>query len=80
VRDLVGTANIKNKYENNTIKPNHVLSPFMAKYLRVVKMPVIRPLVVVHLTGGKLLDNTLDTALVLSSTSGKTPPELFQVA
>jgi putative transposase len=80
VRDLVGAANIKNKYENNTIKPNHVLPPFMATYLRVVKMPVIRPPVVVHLTGGKLLDNTLDTAQVLSSTGGKTPSELFQVA
>lgn len=80
VRDLVGAANIKNKYENGTIKPNHALPPLMAKYLRVVKMPVIRPPVVVHLTDGMLLDNTLDTAQVLSSTGGKTPSELFLVA
>ena len=62
------------------IKPVHLLPPAMAKYLRVVKMPVIRPRVVVCLTGGKLLDNTLDTAQVLSSAGGKTPSELFHVA
>jgi len=80
VRDLVGAANIKNKFENAIIKPNYVLPPLVAKYLRVVKMPVIRPPVVVRLTDGMLLDNTLDTVQVLSSTGGKTPSELFHVA
>jgi putative transposase len=80
VRDLVGASNIKNKFENGIIKPNHLLTPLVAKYRRPVKVPVIRPNCVVHLTGGKLLNTTLDTAQALSSADGKTSSKLFHAA
>lgn len=80
IRDIVGAANIKNKYENETIQPNHVLPPNKAKYRRPVKVPVIRPTCVVPLTLGTLLDTTLDTAQALSSAEGNTSSELFHVA
>jgi putative transposase len=80
IRDLVGSANILNKYENKKIKPNYVLPPIMAKYRRPVKAPVIRPSCVIPLTMGKLLNTTLDTAQALSSADGKTSSELFHVA
>lgn len=80
IRDIVGAANIKNKYENETIKPSRVLPPVVAKYRRPVKAPVIRLNCVVPMTTGMLLDNTLDTAQALSSAGGKTPSELFHAA
>ncbi|WP_083277885.1 RNA-guided endonuclease InsQ/TnpB family protein [Colwellia sp. PAMC 20917] len=80
VRDLVGSANIKNKFENGRIEKGYLLPPLVAKYRRPVKVPVIRLNCVVHLTDGMLLDNTLDAAQALSSAGGKTPSELFHVA
>ena len=80
IRDIVGAANIKNKYENETIKPSRVLPPLVAKYRRPVKAPVIRLNCVVPMTTGKLLDNTLDKAHALSSADGKTSAELFHAA
>jgi putative transposase len=80
IRDIVGAANIKNKYENETIKPSRALPPLVAKYRRPVKAPVIRLNCVVPMTTGMLLDNTLDTAQALSSAGGKTPSELFHAA
>lgn len=80
VRDLVGEANIKNKFENGRIERNYLLPPLVAKYRRPVKVPVIRPNCVVHLTGGMLLNNTLDTVQALSSADGKTSSELFHAA
>ena len=80
MRDLVGAANIKNKFENGRIEKGYLLPPLVAKYRRPVKVPVIRPNCVVHLTGGKLLNNTLDTAQALSSAGGKTSSELFHAA
>lgn len=80
VRDIVGAANIKNKYENETIHPNHVLPPDKAKYRRPVKVPVVRPTCVVPLTLGTLLDTTLDTAQALSSAEGNTSSGLFHAA
>jgi hypothetical protein len=80
VRDLVGAANIKNKFENGSFISNYLLPPLVAKYLRPVKTPVTRSNVVVHLTGGMLLNNTHDTAQALSSADGKTSSELFHAA
>lgn len=80
IRDLVGSANILNKYENEKIIPNHTLPPLVAKYRRPVKVPVIRPNCVVPLTMGKLLNTTPGTAQALSSADGKTSSELFLVA
>ena len=80
IRDLVGSANILNKYENEKIIPNHVLPPLVAKYRRPVKVPVIRPNCVVPMTTGKLLNTTLDTAQALSSADGETLSELFHAA
>ena len=80
MRDIVGAANIKNKYENEIIKSNHILPPLTAKYRRPVKVPVIRPNCVVPLTLGTLLDTTLDTAQALSSAEGNTSSELFHAA
>ena len=80
VRDLVGSANIKNKFENGRIEKGYLLPPLVAKYRRPVKVPVIRLNCVVHLTDGMLLDNTLDAAQALSSAGGKKSSELFHVA
>jgi putative transposase len=83
IRDLVGAANIKNKYENGKIIANRILPPEKAKYLRPVKLkklPVKRLNVVVGLSDRKLLDNTPDTALALSSVDGKTSSKLFHAA
>lgn len=80
IRDIVGAANIKNKYENELIKPSLVLPPLVAKYRRPVKAPVKRLNCVVPMTTGKLLDNTLDKAQALSSADGKTSSELFHAA
>lgn len=61
VRDLVGSANIKNKHENGgTIAIGKIIPPSGAKYLRPVKTPVARLDVVVALTGRTLLGTTLD--------------------
>lgn len=80
IRDIVGSTNIKNKYENGTFKPSHALPRWVAKYRRPVKAPVIRLNCVVPMTTGKLLDNTLDTAPALSSAGSKTPSWLFHAA
>lgn len=80
VRDLVGSANIKNKFENGRIEKGYLLPPLVAKYRRPVKVPVIRSNCVVHLTDGMLLDNTLDLAQALSSADGKTSSELIHAA
>ena len=80
IRDIVGAANIKNKYENTTIKSNHILPPNKAKYRRPVKAPVIRPNCVVPLTTGKWLNTTPKTVQTLSSVDGQTSIELSSVA
>lgn len=80
IRDSVGAANIKNKFENDTIKPNHILPPDKAKYRRPVKVPVIKPTCAVPLTLGTLLDNTLDKDQGLSSAEGNTSSGLFHAA
>jgi putative transposase len=80
IRDIVGAANIKNKYENTTIKPGHILPPVMAKYRRPVKVPVTRLNCVVPLTTGKWLNTTPKTAQALSSADGKTSSELSSAA
>jgi len=80
IRDIVGAANIKNKYENTIIKPNHILPPNKAKYRRPVKAPVTRLNCVVPLTTGKWLNTTPKTVQTLSSADGQTSIELSSVA
>lgn len=80
IRDIVGAANIKNKYENTIIKPDHILPPERAKYRRPVKAPVTRLNCVVPLTTGKWLNTTPRTVQALSSVDGQTSLELSSVA
>jgi len=80
IRDIVGAANIKNKYENTIIKPNHILAPERAKYRRPVKAPVTRLNCVVPLTTGKWLNTTPKTVQRLSSVDGQASLELPSVA
>lgn len=82
IRDIVGGANIKNKYENETIKPNFILAPEKAKYRRPVKVrpPVTRLDCVVPMTTGKWLDNTTQTAQALSSAEANPSSALKDIA
>ena len=81
IRDIVGGANIKNKHENKgKMVPGVIIPPARAKYLRVVKMPVIRPPVVVRLTGGTSLGTTPDSASSAVAEGVNTPRKLNLVA
>lgn len=80
VRDLVGSANILNKHENEIIVPDAILPPPVENYRRPVKAPVKRLNCVVPMTTGKLLNTTLETAQALSSADGNTSSELSFVA
>ena len=82
IRDIVGASNILNKYLNETIKANQILVPEKAKYRRPVKIrpPVTRLDCVVPMTTGKWLDNTTQTAQVLSSTEVNPSSVLTDVA
>ena len=60
IRDIVGSSNIGNKFQNGgKIVPGALIPPLKAKYLRVIKMPVTRLPVVDGLAGRKLLDTTI---------------------
>lgn len=81
IRDLVGSANIKNKHENGgTIVIGKVLPPARAKYLRPVKMPVARPAVVVALTGRTSLGTTLAPVSSASAEGAHAPLRLDPAA
>ncbi len=81
IRDIVGSANIKNKHENGgIIVIGKVLPPAHAKYLRPVKTPVARLDVVVALTGHTLLGTTLDPVLSALAEGANAPLKLDPAA